>query len=245
MFSKWIKILVQIVFILTIILTGINLLLNVHLTKSINLKGETNDFCQHLNITEQKNSLDYLACDNKFKKKKIILLFLDSLPFDKLYELTNRDISRIPNFFRGKGLDYKQSGALFETIFTGKFSSNYLASITKIGTLAQQFKNANMDVYYKIKYFPLTQLINHNLFTKLEVHEGELIPLSLFCEGDRNIFEKYYEETNNYFVDTSTSNFKKDLSEKILYKRSHEKLDEQFDLMRQNYKNVSQIITSI
>ena len=57
MFSKWIIILVQIVFILTIILTGINLLLNVHLTKSINLKGESNDFCQHLNRTEQKNSL--------------------------------------------------------------------------------------------------------------------------------------------------------------------------------------------
>ena len=111
MFSKWIIIIIQIVFIVAIIQTGINLLLNVNLTKSINLKGETNDFCQHLNITEQKNSLDYLACDNKFKKKKIILLLLDSLPFDKLYELTNRDISRIPNFFRGKGLDYKQSGA--------------------------------------------------------------------------------------------------------------------------------------
>ena len=107
MVVKWIIILVQILFVLAIIFTGINLLLNADLTKSINLKGETNDFCQRLNITKQKNSLDYLACDNNFKKKKIIILFLDSLPFDKLYELTNRDVSRIPNFFRGKGLDYK------------------------------------------------------------------------------------------------------------------------------------------
>ena len=176
-----------------------------------------------------------MACDNKFKKKKIILLLLDSLPFDKLYELTNRDISRIPNFLRGKGLDYKQSGALFETIFTGKFSSNYFAYTTEIDSLAQQFKNANMDVFYKVKYFPLSKLINHNLFTKVEVHEGELIPLSLFCEGNRSIFEKYYEETKNYFVDSSTSSFKKDLNEKIFYKISHEKLDEQFNLMRKYY----------
>ena len=32
------------------------------------------------------------------------------------------------NLFRGEGIEYKQSGALFETILKGKFSRNYLAS---------------------------------------------------------------------------------------------------------------------
>ena len=76
MVSKWIIILVRIVFILSIILTGINLLLNDNLIKSINLKGETNDFCQNLNINGQTNSLDYLAFDNKFKKRKLLYYFL-------------------------------------------------------------------------------------------------------------------------------------------------------------------------
>ena len=166
---------------LVIIIIGINLLLNVDLTKSIDLNGETNDFCQTFNKSD--NSLDYLACDNKFRKKKIILLMIDSLPFDKLHELAKTEQSKLTNFFRGKGLDYKQSGALFETILTGKFSRNYIAnSATKFDTLAQQFENAGMDIYYKIRGFPLGQLINKELLKKSDAYEGEIIPLSRFCE---------------------------------------------------------------
>ena len=60
----------EILFILSIIVIGVNLLLNVELTKSINLKGETNDFCQFLNKSINNSSLELLACDNKFKKKE-------------------------------------------------------------------------------------------------------------------------------------------------------------------------------
>ena len=42
----------------TIIVIGVNLLLNVELTKSINLKGETNDFCQFLNKSINNSSLE-------------------------------------------------------------------------------------------------------------------------------------------------------------------------------------------
>ena len=234
---KWLLIFIQIIFVLGIIMIGTNLLLNVDLTKSINLKQETNDYCQSFTSPESKNSLEYLACNNKFKKSKIILLLLDSLPFDKLHELTNLDESRIPNFFRGKGLDYKQSGALFENIFTGKFSRNYMASQTEYDTLSQQFKNANMNVFYKIKYFPLSQLINHKLFTKVEVHKGEVIPLSRFCERERSFFEKYFSKVNDYYVDKTISSYKNDLNEDILYKRVHEELNYKFERMHKYYSD--------
>ena len=89
--TRWIFIFLEIVFVIFIIILGVNLLLNVDLTKSINLKGETNDFCQSLNNSEDPNSLDHLACDNKFKKNKIILFLIDSLPFDNLHILTDVD----------------------------------------------------------------------------------------------------------------------------------------------------------
>ena len=232
--SKWISIIINIIFLLSIVFIGINLLLNVELTKSINLKGETNDFCQTRN--KSLNNLDYLACNNKFKKNKIILLLIDSLPFDTLHEIIDFNKTRIPNFFKGEGLDYKQSGALFETIFTGKFSRNYLAnSKTEFDTLAQQFKNAGMDIFYKIRKFPIGQLIDNNLFTKVEMHDGEYIPLSRFCESEREFYEKYRWEISNDFIEPSNSNFKEGLNEKLLYQRAHKDLDDKIIQIYFNY----------
>ena len=233
--TRWIFIFLEIVFVIFIIILGVNLLLNVDLTKSINLKGETNDFCQSLNNSQSSNSLDYLACDNKFKKNKIILFLIDSLPFDNLHILTDVDKSRITNFFRGKGLDYKQSGALFETILTGKFSRNYAASHMEFDSLAQQFKNAKMDVYYKIRNFPVGQLVGKNLATKFELHKGEVNPLSRFCENNVKFFEKYTEEVHKNFVDDSISSFKEGLNEDLLYKRANEDLKAEFDKMHTVY----------
>ena len=214
---------------LVIIIIGINLLLNVDLTKSIDLNGETNDFCQTFNKSD--NSLDYLACDNKFRKKKIILLMIDSLPFDKLHELAKTEQSKLTNFFRGKGLDYKQSGALFETILTGKFSRNYIAnSATKFDTLAQQFENAGMDIYYKIRGFPLGQLINKELLKKFDAYEGEIIPLSRFCEKNSGFYENYlHDEIEKTFIDESISGFKKDLNEDKLYEVAHKDLKDKIE----------------
>ena len=139
--KTWIFIILEILFILSIIVIGVSLLLNIDITKSINLKGETNDFCQSLNYSANNSTLDFLVCDNNFKKKKIILLLIDSLPFDNLILLTDFNKTNITNFFRGKGLNYKQSGALFETILTGKFSRNYAAFPIESDSLPQQFKN--------------------------------------------------------------------------------------------------------
>jgi hypothetical protein len=225
----------EILCILSIIVIGVNLLLNVELTKSINLKGETNDFCQFLNKSINNSSLELLACDNKFKKKKIILLLIDSLPFDNLLLLTDFNKTNITSFFRGKGLNYKQSGALFETILTGKFSRNYAALPMAFDSLPQQFKNANMSVSYQIRNFPLGQLINKNLMPKYEFVKGEVNPLSRFCEGNIKFFEDYTEKIKQNFVDNSTSNFKKGLNKDILYNRSYEELKNEFDKMHKYY----------
>jgi hypothetical protein len=58
-----------------ILLTGAAILLIPELFKSVNLDYEYNDFCQtNQNISE--NNLDYLVCDNKFKKKKLFFYLL-------------------------------------------------------------------------------------------------------------------------------------------------------------------------
>ena len=73
-----------------------------------------NDICQkYQNNSENNLDLDYLVCDNKFKKKKIILLLIDSMPYDVLYYFHKSKETKMVNLFRGEGLEYKQSGALF------------------------------------------------------------------------------------------------------------------------------------
>ena len=121
---------------------------------------ETNDYCQ-TKLNSSKNKLDYLICNNKFKKDKIIFILLDSLAYDSLHDLYNLEDFNLTNLFRVEGIEYKQTGALFETILTGKFSRNYMAiNKMKMDNLPQQFKNANMSVFYQIKNFPLGGLID-------------------------------------------------------------------------------------
>ena len=146
---------INMMLVVLIILIGINILLKGDLLKSINLDYETNDFCQTIkndsNISN--NNLDYLICDNKFKKNKLILLLIDSLPYDVLHDFHNFKESKMTNFFRVKGIEYKQTGALYETILTGKFSRNYLASnIMKMDNIPQQLNNANISVFFHFKW---------------------------------------------------------------------------------------------
>ena len=158
----------SIIFAIIIQIIGIKILLQEDLFKTKNLYYETNDFCQ-TKSNKSKNDLEDLICNNKFKKEKIILLLVDSLPYDSLHYFHNLKKYKLTNFFRGEGIEYKQSGALFETILTGKFNRNYLASNKmKSDSLVQQFKNANMSVLYHIRNFPLGGLIDKNLSSKFK-----------------------------------------------------------------------------
>ena len=230
---RWICL--NISFLICLSLIVANLILNPNLLKFINLDGLTNDFCQSLNNTSN-STMDFLICDNKFKKKKIILLLVDGLPFDKLKDLTNFKKSKLPNFFRGEGLEYKQSGALFETIFSGKFSRNYLpSSPMSMDNLAKQLKNGGLDVFYKVKYFPVGILVDKKLGKKFELYSGELIPLTTFCDLNASIFEKFAGQIQNDFIDKTTLNFKEGLNVDNLYETAYKKLNANFEKIKENF----------
>ena len=226
---------IKLFIIIVILLTAVGILLIPELFKSINLDYEINDFCQtNQNISE--NNLDYLVCDNKFKKKKAILLLIDSLPFDSLSNFHNLKESKMTNFYRGKGLEYKQSGALFETILTGKFSRNYLASISmKMDNIQKQLYNANLSIFYRIRDFPLYTLFNKSYIKKIEKHYGESLPLSTLCKIDITPFESYKKVILDNYFDESGLYFKEGITKEILYEKANEKLKSEFAKLKHNF----------
>ncbi len=221
-----------------ILLTGVNILLKEDLLKSINLDYQTNDFCQTIKNSSNisTNNLDYLVCDNKFKKKKIIILFIDCLPYDSLHDFLNFKESKLVNLYRAEGIEYKQSGALFETILTGKFSRNYLASnIMKMDNLPQQLKNANMNVFYLIRDFPLYGLIDKKLGTQIVKHKGERTPLLNLCNTNLKPFSDFGNEISKNYVDESNIYFKEGINQDYLYEKANEKLKPEFEKIRNNF----------
>ena len=223
-----------------IMLAGVQLLLKEDLLKSVNLDYETNDFCQTMknDSNSTNNNLDYLVCDNKFKKSKLILLLIDSLPYDVLHDFNNYRETKLTNLFRSKGIEYKQSGALFETVLTGKFSRNYMTStIMKMDNLPRQLKNANMSVYYKIRDFPIYSLVDKKYGTKFETHSGEGIPLLNFCKISIKPFMDFREEVQQNYIDESNIFFKKGITQNYLYEKANEKLMPEFEKIRKQFNN--------
>ena len=232
----------KLVFFLIALLFGISILLKDDLLKTINLDFETNDYCQRFDSLSD-NKLGKYACDNKFKKEKIIFLLIDSLPYDTLINLHNFNKSKLSNFFRAQGIEYKQSGALFETIFTGKFSRNYLASNEmKMDNLQKQFINAKMDAFYKVQDFPIYGLLNKSLIIKklFEKHQVEVSPLYLFCDINIGPIYKFREEILYNFGDETGYYFKEGLNQEILYSKADEKLDKHFKKLKEQFNKCLQ-----
>ena len=226
----------NIFFVLAIIIVGIVLLLKADVLKTFNLEGYSNNFCQTL--VKTKNNLDYLVCDNKYKKSKIILLLVDALAYDQLYALNNLSHYRIPNFFKAEGLDYKQSGSLFESIFTGKFSRNYMAEKIRIDNLAQQFKMANMTVFYKARSFPLDTLIDKKFADKFEIYKGEEYPLESVCKINLDKLNDFSGRVvNSILTDYKTLSFKKGYNVSHLYEYADIKLNKTFKELQKNFNN--------
>ena len=221
------------IFVIFILILGIGILLQENLFKYINLNDETNDFCQtKVNISNE--SLDHLICNNKFKKEKIILLLIDSLSYDSLHDFNNLKGYNLTNFFRGEGIEYKQSGALFETIFSGKFNRNYLASRKmKMDNLAQQFKNANMNITYYVRPFPLGNLIDKKL-GNFANFESDLLPLSNFCDIIFNPFIVFINDFLKKFKNYSYKKINKENLQDILYDEANKELKNEFQKLRSN-----------
>ena len=231
-------ILVKLIFVIIILFMGVNVLLREDLLKSINLDYETNDFCQTI-INSSDNNLKHYICDNKFKKDKVIILFIDSLPFDTLHDFHNLSENKLTNFFRSEGIEYKQSGALFETILTGKFSRNYLASNEmKMDNLQRQFHNSNMNISYRIRNFPLYGLFNKTIIdkNKLENYEdSESIPLSTVCNINTSLFSAFKEEISKNYIDKTGLYFKEGINKEYLYQKADEKLKKEFKIIRDSF----------
>ena len=226
------KIVLSTIFVIFIQILGISILLQENLFKYINLNNETNDFCQ-TKVNASNNSLDYLICNNKFKKEKIILLLIDSLSYDSLHDFNYLKDYNMTNFFRGEGIEYKQSGALFETIFSGKFNRNYLASkVMKMDNLAQQFKNANMNITYYIKPFPLGNLIDKKLGDDFENCSKEYVPLSNFCNTNFNPFIEFIKDFEKFIIKYENKKIKKEIFQDILYDKANKKLKYEYQKIR-------------
>ena len=228
-------IVLRLIIVIIILLTGISIFLKPELLKSINLDYEFNDFCQtNRNISE--NNLDYLVCDNKFKKSKFIFLLVDSLPFDSLKDLHNLKKYKMTNFFREEGIEYKQSGALFETLLTGKYSRNYLATIPmKSDNIQKQFYNANFSIFYRIRDFPLYNLFNKSYIKKIERYGGENTPLSAFCNIDFGSFEEFKAKILMNDIDESGMYFKEGITKETFYEKANKRFKNEFEKLRDNF----------
>jgi len=226
---------INLIIVIIILLTSISFFLKPEIFKTITLDYEFNDFCQtNHNISE--SSLDYLVCDNKFKKNKFIFLLVDSLPFDTLNYLHNLKKYKMTNFFREEEIEYKQSGALFETILTGKFSRNYLASIPmKSDNIQKQFYNANFSIFYRIRDFPLYTLFNKSYIKKIEKYRGESFPLATFCNIDIGSFETFKLKTLLTDVDKSGMYFKEGITKEIFYEKANKRFKNEFETLKQNF----------
>ena len=224
----------KLIFFLLTLLLGIGILLKEDLLKTINLDFETNDYCQRIDLLSD-NKLDKYACDNKFKKEKAIILLIDSLPYDVLLKLHDFKKSKLSNFFRGEGIEYKQSGALFETILTGKFSRNYLATNEmKMDNMQKQLINAKIDTYYNVRSFPIYGLINKTLIDpkSFKLYAGEPSPLYSFCDIDIGPINEFGQIVYNDYNDETGYYFKEGLNQEILYSKADEKLDKHFKKIR-------------
>ena len=240
----------KLIFFLSTLIIGIGILLKEDLLKAINLDYETNDFCQRINELSN-NTMDKYACDNEFKKDKVILLLIDSLPYDVLYDFHDFKKNKLTNCFRGKGIEYKQSGALFETILTGKFSRNYLASNEmKMDNLQKQFINSKMDTYYKVQHFPIYGLLNKNLINekKFEKYSGEASPLFAFCDINYGPLASFRGDINSNYNDETGRNFKEGYNHESVYSEGDKRLSDFFSTLRTQFeeyflkKNISSYI---
>ena len=189
----------------------------------VTLEEYNNTFCQTYNKTGENDPVE-LICENKFKKKKFIWVLLDGLAFDQLFLLPNRTVNPIPNFFRIKSKEYKQSGSLHESILTGKFSRNYPAKKIKIDTIFKQAHQAEIKMIYRGSSFPVFYLLgreNNGVLSRYELKGPEPYALYSFCPGSvNNIFDGFPDSLRKETTDEATGHLLPNYDKKYICKIS-------------------------
>ena len=188
----------------------------------VTLEEYNNTFCQTYNKTGENDPVE-LICENKFKKKKFIWVLLDGLAFDQLFLLPNRTVNPIPNFFRIKSKEYKQSGSLHESILTGKFSRNYPAKKIKIDTIFKQAHQAEIKMIYRGSSFPVFYLLgreNNGVLSRYELKGPEPYALYSFCPGSvNNIFDGFPDSLRKETTDEATGHLLPNYDKKYIYEK--------------------------
>ena len=157
------------------------IMLDRDILEGITLPEYQNDFCQTFTPSSPTDALS-LICQNKFKKKKFIWIFIDGLAYDELFEMHN---AKLPNLFRIKSKEYKQSGSLHDSIITGKFSRNYPAKAVHIDHIFNQARIANKTMHFLGQRFPLFYLLgqeDNKVLDTFKIISSESRAVSRLCE---------------------------------------------------------------
>jgi len=161
-----------------------------------NFKGRLNTFCDN-----NSTGFDKLVCKNDIKNKKFIWIFIDSLAYDQLYFLKKKFDNREIALFNIFSETFAQSGAMHETLLTGKFSRNFFSNRIEIDQIFKQTKRKNYTVNYVGNEYPLLDLNGKEMiFNKILKKKTESYPFSSLCKNlsfkeNSDLFMNYTNDT--------------------------------------------------
>ena len=144
----------------------------------------SNDYCQKYNVS--MNELEKYACDNEFKKSKIIYLQFDGIAIDQFHEIIKLHKYKIPYFKTIKLTGYKKSPRCHEMQFTGHFSRNIPFYPILIDNILLQMKNIGMKIAYLGEANPIFRIIsNQNVFDSFKIfnESSEKFPFHGICSN--------------------------------------------------------------
>ena len=160
---------IYILFFLTIFITmGYQSFLKPEKFLNYDLNNISNDYCQKYNSS--MNNLEKYACENDFKKSKIIYLQFDAIANDHFHEIIKLHKYNITHFKTIKLTGYKKSPRCHEMHFTGHFSRNIPFYPIQRDNILLQMKNIGMKIVYLGEEKPIFKIISHqNVFDSYKV----------------------------------------------------------------------------
>ena len=194
---------------------------NIYLFEEYNINEYTNQFCSHSYS---------LLCKNKFKKKKFILIMTDGTSFDELPFIYRPEEHNLTSVFKNFDTEYKLTGSIFETEFTGKYSRNYFYDKIRSDNIFRQLYNSKYRLSYLGVELPLYKFLGKEENVELNKYiiedKIEKIAFSNLCNITYDIYD---ENIINYFKKISDKN--------LISKISRDEIFEYLDNYFKNEKN--------
>ena len=166
-------------FLLVFLIMGFQSFLHPEKLLNYDLNSISNDYCKKYNLS--MNEIEKTACENKYKKSKIIYLQFDGISNDQLHEIINFDKHKIAHFKTVKLTGYKKSPRCHEMHFTGHFSRNIHHFPVKKDNILLQMKNIGMNVFYSGENKPLFYIFSQqNVFDSFKIFNKSQIKFPFF-----------------------------------------------------------------